>query len=145
MQYEDILFEKQEKIVVLTLNRPDIRNAITGEGMIREIEEACSIVQEDEEVCALILTGAGTAFSAGGNVKDMQAREGMFAGGPEQVRENYRKGIQRIPWPCNTWMSRRLPRSTDPPSARVVTWPVCVTYALPGKRPVSERPSSPWD
>ena len=97
MQYKDILFEKMDKIAVLTLNRPDIRNAITGEGMIREIEEACSIVQEDEEVCALILTGAGSAFSAGGNVKDMQAREGMFAGGPEQVRENYRKGIQRIP------------------------------------------------
>ena len=80
MQYGDILFEKMDKIVVLTLNRPELRNAITGEGMIREIEEACSIVQEDEEVCALILTGAGSAFSAGGNVKDMQAREGMFAG-----------------------------------------------------------------
>ncbi len=97
MGFEEIVFEKMEKIVVLTLNRPDIRNAITGEGMIREIEEACSIVQEDEEVCALILTGAGTAFSAGGNVKDMEARKGMFAGGPEQVRDNYRKGIQRIP------------------------------------------------
>lgn len=97
MQFEEIVFEKQEKIAVLTLNRPDVRNALTGERMIREIEEAVSIVQEDEEVCALILTGAGSAFSAGGNVKDMQAREGMFSGGPEQLRDNYRKGIQRIP------------------------------------------------
>jgi enoyl-CoA hydratase/carnithine racemase len=97
MEYKEVLFEKQEKIAVLTLNRPDLRNAITGERMIREIEEACSAVQEDEDLCVLILTGAGTAFSAGGNVKDMQAREGMFAGGPEQIRENYRKGIQRIP------------------------------------------------
>ena len=97
MQYKDILFEKQGKIALLTLNRPDIRNAITGERMVREIEEACSIVQEDEEVCVLILTGAGSAFSAGGNVKDMQARSGMFAGDPEQIRQNYRNGIQRIP------------------------------------------------
>lgn len=97
MGFEEIVFEKTERIAVLTLNRQDIRNAITGERMIREIEEACSIVQQDEEVCALILTGAGSAFSAGGNVKDVQAREGMFAGGPEQVRENYRKGVQRIP------------------------------------------------
>jgi len=97
MGFEEIVFDKTDKIAVLTLNRPDIRNAITGEEMVREIEEACSIVQEDEEVCALILTGAGSAFSAGGNVKDMQAREGMFAGGPDQVRERYRKGIQRIP------------------------------------------------
>lgn len=97
MQYEDILFEKKEEIALLTLNRPDVRNALTGERMIREIEEACSSVQEDEEVCALILTGSGSAFSSGGNVKDMQAKVGMFSGDPEQMRENYRKGIQRIP------------------------------------------------
>ncbi len=95
--YEDIIFEKQGKIALLTLNRPDIRNALTGERMIREIEEAVRSVQQDEEVCVLILTGAGTAFSAGGNVKDMQQRAGMFEGGPDELRENYRTGIQRIP------------------------------------------------
>ena len=97
MQFDDVLFEKQGKIALLTLNRPDIRNAITGDRMIREIEEAISSVQVDEEVCVLILTGAGSAFSAGGNVKDMQAKVGMFSGDPEQIRQNYRKGIQRIP------------------------------------------------
>lgn len=97
MEYRDILFEKQGKIALLTLNRPDIRNALTGEQMIREIEQAVSSVQEDEEVCVLVLTGAGTAFSAGGNVKDMQGKVGMFAGGPEELREKYRQGIQRIP------------------------------------------------
>jgi len=97
MEYREILFEKQGTVAVLTLNRPDIRNAITGERMVGEIEEACGAVQADEELCALILTGAGSAFSAGGNVKDMQERRGMFAGGPERIRENYRNGIQRIP------------------------------------------------
>jgi enoyl-CoA hydratase/carnithine racemase len=97
MQFEEIFFEKMGKIARVTLNRPDIRNALTGERMLREFEDAVSSVQEDEEVCVLVLTGAGSAFSAGGNVKDMQARTGMFAGGPEQVRENYRNGIQRIP------------------------------------------------
>ena len=97
MECQEILFERKGPAAVLTLNRPDIRNAITGERIIREIEEACREVQEDETVCALILTGAGSAFSAGGNVKDMQDRKGMFAGGPERIRENYRRGIQRIP------------------------------------------------
>lgn len=97
MQFEEILFEKRERIALLTLNRPDIRNALTGDRMIREFEGACSLVQEDEDVCVLILTGAGTAFSAGGNVKDMQDRAGMFSGDPDQLRDNYRKGIQRIP------------------------------------------------
>jgi len=97
MQYQEIVFEKKGSVAVLTLNRPDIRNAITGERIVQEIEGACREVQENLEVCALIVTGAGSAFSAGGNVKDMLEKRGMFAGGPDQVRDNYRRGIQRIP------------------------------------------------
>jgi len=97
MKRTETVFEKRGPTAILTLNRPDIRNALTDEQMILEIEDACREVQEDESVCALILTGAGSAFSAGGNVKDMRERKGMFAGGPEQIRENYRRGIQRIP------------------------------------------------
>lgn len=97
MQFEEILFEKRDRIALLTLNRPEVRNVLSGERMIREFEEACSRVQGDEDLCALILTGAGTAFSAGGNVKEMQEKAGMFSGDPARLRENYRNGIQRIP------------------------------------------------
>ncbi len=97
MTWKEILFEKNGAVATLTLNRPDIRNALTDEQMIREIEVACREVQNDEEICVLVLTGAGSAFSAGGNVKDMKDRKGMFSGGPDRVRENYRNGIQRIP------------------------------------------------
>jgi enoyl-CoA hydratase/carnithine racemase len=97
MTWKEILLEKKGSVAILTLNRPEIRNALTGEQMIREIEEACREVQEDEQLCVLIVTGAGSAFSAGGNVKEMQERKGMFSGGPDRVRENYRNGIQRIP------------------------------------------------
>ena len=44
----------------------------------------------------VIVTGAGTAFCAGGNIRDMRERAGMFAGGPAQLRQGYRHGIQRI-------------------------------------------------
>jgi enoyl-CoA hydratase/carnithine racemase len=97
MEYKEILFETKGPIAHLTLNRPDIRNAITDETIINEIVDACHYVQSQKAICALIVTGAGSAFSAGGNVKDMHAKQGMFSGNPEQVRENYRKGIQRIP------------------------------------------------
>ncbi len=97
MAYEEILFEKKGPVAILTLNRPDIRNAITGATMIREIEDVCGEVQDDEDVCALILTGAGSAFSAGGNVKDMKEKKGMFGGSPAEIREGYQNGIQRIP------------------------------------------------
>lgn len=97
MLYEEILFEEKGSVAYLTLNRPDIRNAITGETIINEIVDVCHRVQNNDDIYVLIITGAGSAFSAGGNVKDMRDKQGMFSGNPEQLRENYRKGIQRIP------------------------------------------------
>lgn len=97
MQLNQVLFEKSGPVAVLTLNRPDLRNALTDLEMIDEIESVCKMAQEDELISVLVLTGAGTAFSAGGNVKDMLNKENMFAGNPAQIRENYRRGIQRIP------------------------------------------------
>ena len=97
MEYKEIHFETKKSIAYLTLNRPDIRNALTGETIINEIVEVCRNVQSNKNIKVLIVTGAGSAFSAGGNVKDMQNKQGMFSGNPEQLRNNYRKGIQRIP------------------------------------------------
>jgi enoyl-CoA hydratase/carnithine racemase len=45
----------------------------------------------------VILTAEGNVFSSGGNLQDMRGRKGMFAGSPEQIAEQYRVGIQRIP------------------------------------------------
>ena len=95
-EYREINFEQKGNIAVLTLNRPDIRNAFTHQEMIDEIVDACQRVQDAESVSVLVVTGAGAAFSAGGNVKDMYKKEGMFSGDPNDVRQNYRKGIQRV-------------------------------------------------
>ena len=97
MNYQDIIFEISGPIATLTLNRPDIRNAITGSQIIDEIEDVCRRVNADMTVKVLIITAKDPAFSAGGNVKDMADKKGMFAGTPAQVMENYRKNIQRIP------------------------------------------------
>jgi enoyl-CoA hydratase/carnithine racemase len=97
MEYQEIVFEQKGPIALLTLNRPDIRNAITGEKIVEEIVDACTMTQKNDAIHVLILTGVGPAFSAGGNIKDMYAKQGMFSGNPEQLRDNYRRGIQRIP------------------------------------------------
>jgi enoyl-CoA hydratase/carnithine racemase len=49
----------------------------------------------------VILTGAGSSFSSGGNVKDMRDKAGMFGGTATQIRDGYRTGIQRIPLAIN--------------------------------------------
>jgi enoyl-CoA hydratase/carnithine racemase len=97
MKYTQIRFDLQDSIAVLTINRPDIRNAITGPDMIQEIEDACRRVNADMSIRVMIITAEDPSFSAGGNVKDMARKEGMFSGTPARVMENYRDNVQRIP------------------------------------------------
>ncbi|ACL02514.1 Enoyl-CoA hydratase/isomerase [Desulfatibacillum aliphaticivorans] len=97
MKFKDILFETQGRVAILTLNMPETRNVITNANTIQEIEEVCRMINNDIDVRVLIITGADPAFSAGGNVKEMAKKEGMFAGSPSKLMEGYRKNVQRIP------------------------------------------------
>ena len=83
--------------MTVTLNRPQERNAISEPGHIAEIEELCDQITADSSIRAVVLTGAGTAFCAGGNVKNMREKSGMFAGSAYELRNKYRRGIQLIP------------------------------------------------
>ncbi|MFP4649865.1 MAG: crotonase/enoyl-CoA hydratase family protein [Desulfosalsimonas sp.] len=96
-KYNEIELSLSSGIATLTLNRPDIRNAVTGPEMIREIEAACAWINNEQNVKVLVLTAADPAFSAGGNIKDMLNKRGMFSGGPADIMDNYRKQVQRIP------------------------------------------------
>lgn len=92
-----ILFEQIGAVAVLTLNRPETRNALSGEELFSAFEQLFERLNGDLSIGAAVLTGAGSAFCSGGNVADMRHRIGMFAGMPEQIAANYRRGIQRIP------------------------------------------------
>lgn len=83
-------------VAVLTLARPEIRNAITGEEMLDEILDAIDDAESDPDVAVLVIEAEGTAFSAGGNLKDMAARTGIFSGNPSQLTEKYRSSIQQL-------------------------------------------------
>lgn len=92
-----LLLEKNGHVAVITLNMPETRNALNGEACFAAFETLFEDINQDMEIRAIVLTGAGSAFCSGGNVADMRDKKGMFAGTPEQVADNYRIGIQRIP------------------------------------------------
>ncbi|NLR73137.1 crotonase/enoyl-CoA hydratase family protein [Novosphingobium sp. ERN07] len=92
-----LLIERDGPVVIVTLNRPDTRNAISETAHSEEIAEFCARTTRDMSVRAVVLTGAGKAFCAGGNVKHMAEKAGMFGGSPFSIRNQYRTGIQLIP------------------------------------------------
>ncbi|MGA9796992.1 MAG: crotonase/enoyl-CoA hydratase family protein [Rhizomicrobium sp.] len=91
-----LLFEKEGHVVTLTINRPDTRNPLGEDGDGDLFADACARINADRDVRCAILTGAGKAFSAGGNLKSMKERSGTFAGVGVHIRERYRNGIHRI-------------------------------------------------
>lgn len=88
-----VRFERDGPVAILTLDRPEAMNALGETGDGEAVAAACAALNADKTIRAAILTGAGKAFSAGGNLKAMLAREGNFAGNPSMVREGYRGNI----------------------------------------------------
>ncbi|MFZ0013470.1 MAG: enoyl-CoA hydratase-related protein [Acidimicrobiia bacterium] len=80
----------------ITLADPATRNAITGEEMLEELLDALDEAEAAPEVTVAIISAEGPAFSSGGNVKDMAARSGLFAGSPATMTETYRDTIQQL-------------------------------------------------
>ncbi|WP_422101849.1 enoyl-CoA hydratase-related protein [Vreelandella sp.] len=91
----------ENRVAILTLNRHDVRNALTGTALVDDLVATAKWVNRCQEVSVLVITGAGSAFCAGGNVKDMAERGGDFAGEVAEVAERYRTGIQRMPLALN--------------------------------------------
>jgi enoyl-CoA hydratase len=92
-QYEGLLVQKQDKVMTITLNAPESLNSFTG-GMHNSMSRIWDDVNDDPEVHVVVLTGAGRAFSAGGNVINMQKKiddtASWDAGMPEAKRIVFR-------------------------------------------------------
>jgi 2-(1,2-epoxy-1,2-dihydrophenyl)acetyl-CoA isomerase len=87
MNYNDILFTKEKGIAKITLNRPQVYNALNL--TIRpEILHALEDVRTDEDVKVLVITGAGKAFCSGGDIKTMEGQTPV--GGRERLKNLHR-------------------------------------------------------
>jgi enoyl-CoA hydratase/carnithine racemase len=79
---ETVIEERAGHVATLTMNRPDRRNAFNAV-MWRELREAMSDAREDDEIRVVVVTGAGSAFTAGQDLGEMSAvTAGDGSGGP---------------------------------------------------------------
>ena len=111
---EDVLARQEDGVVVITLNRPQARNAMSGP-MLTGLERMLEYAERTPAVRVVVLTGAGGAFCAGGDVKGMAARgEGGGEGPSLDERIHAQRAQQR-----NT-------------AGRMYTMPKPVIASLPG-------------
>lgn len=93
MAYETLIYEKQNGVAAITLNRPQALNAFIPQ-MNQEVREALRDGDEDKSVRCFLLTGAGRAFCAGQDLKGRTAEQKGSLG--ESLRERYNPIILRI-------------------------------------------------
>jgi len=91
-----IEFERRGRIAVLTLNRPERLNALPELEDGDAFAAVCEEINADPGISVAILTGAGRAFSAGGDLKAMAGRRSLFEGSGAAIRERYRRVVHRI-------------------------------------------------
>jgi enoyl-CoA hydratase/carnithine racemase len=94
---DPVLRSDIDGVVTLTLNRPETRNPISDPAMIDALCGALAAADADPAARVVVLTGAGKAFSSGGDIATMRKGGGLNAEAPVETRNNYRRGIQRIP------------------------------------------------
>lgn len=92
-----LLTERLDAVLTVTLNQPERRNPISDQAMVDALVAVMQEADADIGVRVVILTGAGTVFSSGGDLKQMKSGAGLRAGLPAQTRRNYKTGIQRLP------------------------------------------------
>jgi len=89
--------DRSGAIVFVTMNRPETRNALSEQDQFDEFVDLAATLNADPSIAVAVLTGAGSAFCAGGNIKQMRERRGIAEGPALSIRDRYRAGIQTIP------------------------------------------------
>ena len=94
----DVLFEKRPNgVALITLNRPDSLNAMGGQ-LMPLLAANLADCASDESVRCVVLTGAGRAFCAGGDVKGMAARRDVLPGADDKrsPAAEFARGVETL-------------------------------------------------
>lgn len=88
--------DKADHVTTLTIDRAETMNPLGAPGDGDEFAAACEAINRDMDVRCVILTGAGRAFSAGGDIKAMRDKTGTFGGTPPAISDGYRDNIHKM-------------------------------------------------
>lgn len=92
---DSLLVEVKDRVALLTLNRPEARNALSSE-LLRALPEAIVAADNNDDVDVIVLTGADPAFSAGLDLRELGSTGGNLGAATEATKE------WNTPWPATT-------------------------------------------
>jgi isohexenylglutaconyl-CoA hydratase len=90
MPHETLIVERNGPVLKVVMNRPGAKNVLSPV-MVRELTQAFQRARDDAEVRAVVLTGAGGTFCAGGDLKGMESRDAAGGGGREATAASNRR------------------------------------------------------
>ena len=93
---DPVLYRQQGRVAIITLNRPDTRNALSDD-LVPALIEALNRANDDAGVSCVVLTGEGKSFSSGGNLKEIRAMTQEKKLSTHELRNWYVDMIQQIP------------------------------------------------
>ena len=93
---DEIVLTTEGHVARVTINRPEARNPLGHVGDGERFRAIADALNGNSKLRCVILTGAGKAFSAGGDLKSMRDRSGHFAGDALELRDHYRNSIHGI-------------------------------------------------
>jgi 2-(1,2-epoxy-1,2-dihydrophenyl)acetyl-CoA isomerase len=105
----DLLARVDDGVAVLTMNRPDRRNAMSN-AMMDAMGRILADVEVDDDVGCVVLTGAGGAFCAGGDVKGMAGDASSSQGGPSSIDAVIH--VQRLNQRATSGRLHQMPKPT---------------------------------
>src|SRR5438132_6425786 len=108
---EHLLADVDDGVAVITMNRPERRNALSGE-MLDALARVLGQVEVDSAVGCIVLTGAGGAFCAGGDVKNMAGSGGVSGGGGASAGLDARVHQQRLNHRATSGRLYEMPKPT---------------------------------
>src|SRR4030065_2198484 len=92
MEFKEITYKEKAPVAIITLNRPEKRNVLSIE-MIESMIQALHCALENDDIKAVVITGAGSAFCAGGDIQEMMRAELRSWGLKKYLSEH----LQKIP------------------------------------------------
>jgi len=91
-KYKTIIVEIYEKVALITLNRPESLNALS-KNLIEDLNNALNLIEKDEGLSVIVITGSSKAFAAGADIKEMYSKTFI-----DVVNNDFIK-----PWETNTF------------------------------------------